>query len=251
MKTTLLKNMWRPLAYTSMAMMALLSASGEATLTPINAPGGSEPNLVVNSAQQSVLNHLYGAGNYVRVDDSLDQIWNSTNGTTQVVARFAGNNQTLGYYKGSSGLTDGTTFNTLYNVGGSGYGVTGASAGLTEPNFRWGLKTVGSQGTQYLSSKPSDNVLDDAAYKDHMVTFKITGTSGGHSGNVIGNYILAFEDLLYNHYKGYTSDRDFQDAVFEFKKIGVPEPSTYLILGTTLFAAMVLLWRRKQAKARI
>jgi hypothetical protein len=47
MKTTLLKNLWKPLAYTSMVMM-LLSASGEAALTPINAPNGSEPNLVVD-----------------------------------------------------------------------------------------------------------------------------------------------------------------------------------------------------------
>jgi hypothetical protein len=143
------------------------------------------------------------------------------------VARFAGNNQTLGYFTGAAGLTDGTTFNTLYNVGGSGYAVTGSSAGMTDPSFRWGLMTTGEQGTRYFSSKASDNLLDDAAYKDHMVTFKITGTSGGYSGNIIGNYILAFEDLIINKHKGYNSDRDFQDAVFEYKKIGVPEPSTY------------------------
>ncbi len=222
-----------------LACACLVSPLG-ASLTPVNNPNGSEPNLINNSFQPSILNALYGAGNYTRIDDSLDQIWTANNGSVQVVAKFAGNNEILGYFSGVSGVTDGSTFHTLYNVAGSGYAVSGSTSGLNLPAFRWGLLTSAAQGTNYFSSKPSDNTLDAVGYNDHMVTFLITGTGGGFTNNPIGSYIIAFEDLINNPAKGLSSDRDFNDAVFEVKggHLNVPEPSTYLLLGVMLLVAV-------------
>ncbi|MDP1834429.1 MAG: DUF4114 domain-containing protein [Chlamydiales bacterium] len=241
------ERMFKSVQSVGFALLLLFSMPVSAALTPINSPNGADPNLVQNSSQTSIMNHLYGSGNYTRVDDSLDQVWTANNGTTQVVARFAGNNETLGYFVGNSGATGAGNFQTLYNVNGSGYGVTGGST-INQNSLRWGLKTSGQQGDQYFSSLASNNTLDVSASRDHMVTFKITGTSGGFNDNVLGNYVIAFEDLIDNTAQGRSSDRDFNDAVFEVgQQVKVPEPATYALLGSSLLMAFAV--RRKAQKA--
>lgn len=222
-----------------LSTLLLVSSPIHAALTPVASPNGSEPNLINNSFQLSVMNALYGAGNYTRINDSSDRVWSATNGSIDAVAKFAGNGQKLGYFSGSSGTVDGSTFNLLFSVVGSGYGVSGSASGLNLANFRWGLKTGPAQGTQYFGSNPIDNTLDSPAYNDHMVTFLITGTAGGYVSNPLGAYVIAFEDRINN--KHLSSDRDFNDAVFEVHNtVPVPEPSTYLTLLTTLGLGMYM-----------
>lgn len=231
------------------ALLLLGAGSAYAALTPVNSPNGSEPNLINNSSQPSVMNYLYGAGNYTRIDDSVDQIWSVSSGNTFVVAKFAGNGEVLGYFPGASGPTNASTFQALYSVGGSGYAVSGSSSGLNQNTFRWGIQAGAAQGTQYFSSSPVDNLLDSSAFKDHMVTFKITGNAG-HPNNAIGDFVIAFEDLIENSKKGLASDRDFNDAVFQVKpsNLAVPEPATYLLLGSALLLTLVAK-RRSLGKA--
>lgn len=209
--------------------------------TVINDNTAGEASLVNNtvSGGTSILNHLYGAGNYTRVSDSLDQIWSINNGNTNAVARFAGNASTFGYYTGTSGLTNGLTFNSLFNITGSGYSVLGSATNLSLNNFRWGLSSGGS----FFSSQPIDNLLSAPPGQDMMVTFQITGNSGGFGSNSIGNYVVAWEDT-----GTAGADRDFNDAVIELSNaVPAPEPATFLVMGT--FLTMIYAARRKSLKS--
>lgn len=224
-------------------LIAILTINNplSAAFTPVNDSPGSEASLINNtvSGGTSILNHLYGAGNYTRVDDSFDQIWSINNGNTNAVAKFAGNASTFGYYAGNTGVTDGTTFNSLFNVTGSGYSVAGSAANLSLNNIRWGLSSGGS----FFSSQPADNLFTAPPGQDMMVTFLITGNSGGFLGNQIGNYVIAWEDIGSSG-----SDRDFNDAVIEIShSVPAPEPATFLVLGS--FLTLVYAAKRKSLKS--
>lgn len=222
----------------SVASLMMFTVPVNSTLTPVNDSNTSEANLIDNATNKnpsslntSIMNTLFGAGNYIRVDDSIDQLWSSQGGTATIIAKFAGNTETIGTFNGASGPLNASTFNPLFTVTGSEYAVSGTATIPVSSLFRFGLETSPEQGTVYLSSQN----LDNADQMDHMVTFYIPST---------GDYVLAFEDLLAPQ-----SDEDFNDAVFEVSSVtpgvGVPEPTLYLMLGSSL--AGISLLKRKEA----
>ncbi len=223
-----------------------LSWSLQAAQTVIKTNTTGEPSLVTNTPGfTSVLNTLYGSGNYTRVGDGADTTWSATNASLSVVAGFTGSTNSVGYFAGTSGPANASTFHQLFTVNGSGYKVSGSTNSFTNSLFRFGLKSDTVLNTvNYLSSLPSNNKLDIPSEMDHMVTFKITGSSGGFGKNPIGSYITAWEDWV-----GPASDRDFNDTIVLVKgahPTGAPEPATYLILMSGLMIGMVLKMRRRQ-----
>ncbi len=199
---------------------------------------------------QSILDTLYGSGNLTRVDDSPypgDQIWmNLTDGGTGGIAqaKYAAYSQVFGYIPGVTG----GSFVPLFTVQGSGYAadltitLSGNSVPGkdTMPLLRWGDDPVhpsGSPDPPLWSSLQSDN----ADGVDHMLTWKITGNAG-HPDNVIGNYVIAWEDL---DFRGLT-DKDYNDLVVEIHGAApVPEASTLILFGSGL-SGLLFIARKKR-----
>src|SRR5690606_5804547 len=128
-------------------------------------------------------------------------------------ARFAAFEQlAVGYSLGA----DGGAFQSLFNVGGSGFNVSGSSStvDLSGTDFRW--KLLGENGS--FSSKDSENV--DGL--DHLVTYRIDGLNDGAT-----TWLLFWEDLNLDgadNVDGSPSDRDFNDLVVEIKTVPIPLP---------------------------
>jgi hypothetical protein len=222
----------------------------------------------------SIMDKLYGAGNYARVADygstggaaglanplgvgGLDQQWYNTQGLTfDVTVKYAGNANTVGYYNlGGGGFVAAAaiTGNGFWTAGGSVY-INGSNAanantftittGQTGSPFELGLKTTGSS-TAYYSSNPTSSVTGSTAPsnagEDHMVTFELGSTVGGvFTGN--GTFVIAWEDVAFG-----SSDKDYNDAVLQFT-VATPEPSTLAIAGIGALGFGVHAWRRRKAK---
>lgn len=197
-------------------IMGMVS-SAFAYTTPISYPGGggyAEPWLDVNrTGYTSVLDHLYGLSNLVRINDAVDQSWTFTgpSGTASAEAKFAGFSQWL--YAGISK----TTKHHLFTVSGSsGYlgGSPSASFNAADVGgsiFRFFDDPRGpSINPAILSSLQSENLSGI----DRMVTYY---------NKLTGHYIMAWEDGV---------DFDYNDIVYEFSGIRpTPEPTSMLLLG--------------------
>ena len=218
-----------------LVMCAFMSVSALADLTPINLSPGAEPSLLVSGG---ILDTLYGLGNIARIDDRPfpgDQVWMNLDGGATATAKYAGADETFGYFPGSSGgafvglftIPKGTNgLNPVSNPVGP---VTMPGMG-TMPTFRLGLSTPFNNGMLW-SSQQSDNTTPA---NDHMVTWLITGGAG----NTAGNYVVAWE--VEN-----LGDGDYQDLVVEIGMAApVPVPGAVLLAMLGLSAVGVKLRKR-------
>ena len=209
----------------------LLTATGttNANLTTIRSDLNpvSEADLTVAGG---ILDTLYGAGNWTRVDDwsgsihnpgddlnvylsnaeppVTDQVWTDGLVNSVAKARYADYTQQLGY---TTNLEN-PSYTNVVNVSGSGYGVSGWGTVDFEPGDRWAWARTGNLGGIQYSL---DSLNGDG--KDHMVTFQILNQP-------YKTWVLAFEDLSFCH-----SDWDYNDLVIEIAAI--PAPGAVLLGG--------------------
>ena len=237
------------------------------------APAGVRGDLVLQTqingsgliGYGGILDHLYGWDNLERVDDFdtgvNDQYWTysvgSGNGLAQVQAKNAFFPHRFGILEGEVGWD----FDRLTTLGANKNGIYGATHGMPEQHwqdfdsgdtgaiFRFGLDLPSKNGYTW-SSVNSDNLSMPGGFAgdglDHAVTWRIVGHNG-YGGNVIGNYVMGWEDLSgTGSLGGY--DADYNDLVVEVSGvIPVPEPMTL----TLMLLSGVLVYRcRKMGKPK-
>ena len=242
-------------------LLVMMSAPTNAALTePLS------PDSVTGTVLFETLDSLYGLDNLTRVDDYdssiVDQYWafadEAVTATAIARAKFADFTHMFGFLYES----EGDRFKPLFNTGQSYYGVfddegrapqnqikkeasfTSKKAG---PVFRFGLKIL-SQPGYIWSSAPSDNVVMPKGTAgdgiDHMITYQITGNDG-YSGNTIGNYIIAWEDIRADNAWG-QFDGDYGDLVVELSGVrSIPEPYSIALFA---LAGLALLRHPRRTK---
>ncbi len=195
------------------AFMAVPALAGLTEVKP--SPWPNEPSLVQSTnGWAPLMTTLYGPGNYLRIDDDFDQLWTNLSGDAAAAARYAGADQTGGYFGGVVG----GSFTGIFTIP-AGYGLLGGApvalpVANTGPVFRFGISSSYAGGLLW-SSQQSDNFANE----DHMVTFKITG------GTDAGKYALAWEIEKFA-----TGDEDYQDLVVEVSGVApVPVPAAVLL----------------------
>ena len=173
--------------------------------------GGSEHGF------DDLLDRLYGAGNYNRIDDSIDQIWSDMDGFIEVVAIYAADKHKLGY---SLNETTGSSPVWLDGSLGGDLNQLNETAQLDiEPDSDAFIWVLGCVELYY-----SVDVLNPYS-KDHMVTFTIPDA-----------FVICWDNA--------GGDEDFQDMVFEIRNVtAVPEPATICLFG---LGALALLRKRRK-----
>jgi len=213
----------------------MATVTSQATLTAVNGAPGDEWNLT--GSVKGIMDTVYGAGNFTRVDDSTDVAWAGLNGVINFKAIYAGNSQAL-FTAGLGGSPESTVILSS----------PGSTAGIT-PSRDGNIATFTPAAQPFLFLDKSGGTLaySDSALStslaDRMVTFAVTGymNSGSFVAFADGpHYVIAFED---------GTDFDFNDLVVEVQGVApVPEPTT-MIAGALLllpFGASALRILRKK-----
>lgn len=196
-------------------VMVAVASTAMADMTRVNSQ-----NKLFEPGLNRIMNHLYGAGNYERVDDAYDNLWTYDNlsglGSAQFEAKFSAvGKATFGFFSG----TDSTKFNPLFDVMRFGYAnpdhpITATlSKEDTSVPFRFGaFFGFGRVGNLY-SSDADQNFFD----LDHMVTFEIK------KDDKVVAYVLAWEDTRC------LGDRDYQDLVIEVSGVSLNNPPAPIV----------------------
>jgi hypothetical protein len=185
-----------------MLSLVAVASTAMAGFTPVNPHGGFfEPGIT------GVMDYLYGAGFYERVEDPIDNFWSYGLGGTGVAkfeAKFSAiGKATFGYFEG----TDSKEFNPLFSVKGFGYAnpkrpITEVfDVEATKDPFRFGVFFGSGRVGNLYSSDAEQNFFD----LDHMVTFQILDKDREGTGT----YVLAWEDACF------LGDHDYQDLVVQ------------------------------------
>ncbi|NQU74738.1 MAG: DUF4114 domain-containing protein [Planctomycetes bacterium] len=226
----------------TVSALLLPAGTARAAFTEIQISG--EPALV------DILADLYGLENLQRIDDTqavvTDETWEFLGpdaATVKAKAKFASFAMRLGLLDGPANPNNLEVLLDENDLPGSYQGwfdpAPSASIAPTEIGsvVRFGLEPVGKNAV--WSSLAADNELslpECATYgADHMVTWQVVGNAGGFSDNVVGNYVIGWEDLSADGRWG-QSDWDFNDAVFEVHGLApfgsyVPAPASCALLG--------------------
>ena len=194
-----------------------------------------------------IMEWIYGAGNFTRVDDAADIFWTEAVGRNGVIfdAVYAGSHQ------------------SLYLTRPDGTGAT------TAPGLAWSMSNTVNppvRGASFISLPdiPSDPFLFaditpefwsssrsfNSDRRDHMVTFLVTGylntpgvpsTPDGITALTQPTYVIAFEDMEYGDY-------DYNDLVVEIHGVSlgvsVPEGGSALgLIAGSLVGWGLLRWR--------
>jgi hypothetical protein len=231
------------LARRALLLLTLVLPFADAHATTI-LPNCCEPdvagdwNLLPPSASghEGILGYLYGWSNLTRIDDLDDQRWSFGPGAeARARAAFSGSPYDFGWLDTSS---------NYHNI--LSYPYRGLMGYLDLP---W-VPFASSDSMNRFALRSIAGQFDSARNQDPMVTFQITGNANqygnDYSANIIGNYLLAWEDLPFS-----ISDRDYNDFVLELHGVSptmeplpvIPEPATVLLLGSGL-AAMAAHGRR-------
>jgi hypothetical protein len=263
--------MKRLIKFSVLAMAAIFLLSGSVMADTMTMIGTERPSDDIpyypgkNVSLQAILDRLYGAGNVERVSDASDSFFASTPTNTllgmRAVAKYANYGHQVGFSVDSNGDGNYTNDITLmfdlpnndYLAGRLTSNFESTASAFTSFNLTGDSKMAlfldpynsgsGDVSTINAPMWSSDSSLNSDS-RDHMVTYRITGNTGGYTDNGIGNYIVAWEDnWAYNPVR--TSDFDFNDVVLEIKdpkSVGgdAPEPATMLLLGFGLAGMVVL-----------
>ena len=223
--------LWVPLA-------ALAEVTGPLQQDPVTEDMLAEPG--------GILDRVYGLGNLRRVADRgadwTDQYWSFEGDSTisvRAIAKYTGLSHWFGYLPGPLG----SDFTGLINSGDVMFGVydndpetvprvapppdsfSRADAGDI---FRLGLQVRGASGSGRSAAGPGSGQLwssfepentsipsllgDDEL--DRMVTFEIIARDIEHPNNVVGAYVVAWEDWTAGN-RGLWYDGDYDDFVVE------------------------------------
>ena len=220
----------------SLAAAALLLAAAlpAATFTTVN-PSPNEPDLL------EILDSLYGAGTYQRIDDDSDKVWQAESISVVPRATYAGATQQMGYCLVCDGSDDINLIPQVWGFTTFALGDFVPGEALLDPDgeFRFFSMPTNHPSVGRVLSDP-DFPAPGSQPQDYMVTYQLIAQPEV--------FILAFEDWLVTNP---TSDLDFNDLVVQATvrtsppTPPIPEPSTWLLFGAGLVALSRLRPRRK------
>ncbi len=208
-----------------LCLLALFAVAAPAGTLTVIEPHPFEPGL------GSILDSVYGAGAYYRIDDDSDQVWQPGEISVRALATYAGAWETLGLCSACDGSDD-IFFDQSFSSDGvfsTALTVGGASQIFVESQFTW---FDYAQFLPFVGQVYSDPALNPTG-SDHMVTYGMFGQPN--------TFVIAFEDWLFT--SDPSSDRDYQDFVVEVTyapKVETPEPGALITLLGGLLAVAAL-----------